>query len=401
MASKRLRTSTPDASSSKTAKFDKDKFISFEASERYKHSVVTKTCVPERGINCPGTLVNQHIEGRNWQEFVKQPSAALVPVVREFYANAKEHRNKKVFVRGKWVAFDSKAINKYYKLPNIVNDRYTQYRQEPDPDEIIQFLTSSRVHWKTSTTDVINFPSSGLAHKTKAWHYFISAKLLPSSNTSEVTKERAILNYAIFRGFSIDVGKIIEQSILDTIQGTTTGGLGHPSLIYDLCQQVGIPTTANEEIQHPKSVITRKKIESYKANAQRPTTAPTAPLPGPSSSGQPTNSSTELNALRHCVDQLQLMAHEQQQWRERVDQQLGQIQYNQDQIAARQDVQFDYLAQFTTSLGEMFSNCALNSGPDGIVFPQPPTLPPYTPVRRHHPTPARSAPPPDDNEDND
>ena len=55
---------------------------------------------------------------------VKHPKAAVVLVVQEFYANMEEHRNFRVFMRGKWVAFDKTTINKHYNLPNIDNDRY-------------------------------------------------------------------------------------------------------------------------------------------------------------------------------------------------------------------------------------------------------------------------------------
>ena len=55
---------------------------------------------------------------------VKHLEAAVVPVVREFYANVEEHRNFRVFVRGKWVPFDRTTINRHDNLPNINNDEY-------------------------------------------------------------------------------------------------------------------------------------------------------------------------------------------------------------------------------------------------------------------------------------
>ena len=64
------------------------------------------------------------MKSRKWKELVKHPEAAVVPLVREFYANMKEHRNFRVFVRGKIVPFDRTTINRYYKLSNIVNDEY-------------------------------------------------------------------------------------------------------------------------------------------------------------------------------------------------------------------------------------------------------------------------------------
>ena len=45
--------------------------------------------------------VSKQVKNRKWEELVKHPEATVVPVVREFYANVEEHRNFRVFVRGR------------------------------------------------------------------------------------------------------------------------------------------------------------------------------------------------------------------------------------------------------------------------------------------------------------
>ncbi|PON49249.1 hypothetical protein PanWU01x14_231240 [Parasponia andersonii] len=110
----------------------------------------------------------------------------------EFYANAHHHTNLRAFVRG--------------------------------------------TRWKQSQIDVITFPAIGLCRNANAIYYFFSAKLLSSSNISGVTKERAALNYAILKGLIVDVGKVIQSSILHIAGGSTIAGLGHLSLIYELCR---------------------------------------------------------------------------------------------------------------------------------------------------------------------
>ena len=64
------------------------------------------------------------IANRGWRKFVQHPEPAVVPVVREFYVNAAEHQNFKVFVRSKMILFDHSTINRYYELPDIENDEY-------------------------------------------------------------------------------------------------------------------------------------------------------------------------------------------------------------------------------------------------------------------------------------
>lgn len=56
------------------------------------------------------------------QGLVKQLEVAIIPVVREFYANAKFQQGYQVFIRKKKVSFDSDAINAYYEIPTMVNN---------------------------------------------------------------------------------------------------------------------------------------------------------------------------------------------------------------------------------------------------------------------------------------
>lgn len=75
--------------------------------------------IPERGFSL--SLVNHDMSsevcsrGRN--TFVTQPSAAVFPLVREFYANAPECGDYKVLVRGCLVSYYSKTINDVLGLP--------------------------------------------------------------------------------------------------------------------------------------------------------------------------------------------------------------------------------------------------------------------------------------------
>lgn len=52
----------------------------------------------------------------------------MVVVVKEFYANAVEAKDKVANVRGKLVLFDNVAINTYYQLALIEDDEFTYYR---------------------------------------------------------------------------------------------------------------------------------------------------------------------------------------------------------------------------------------------------------------------------------
>ncbi|PON36696.1 hypothetical protein PanWU01x14_326310 [Parasponia andersonii] len=94
-------------------------------------------------------------------------------------------------------------------------------------------------------------------------HHFISTKLLPSNSYNGVTKERVILNYAILTGLTVDVGKVIQNSILHIARGSTVIALGHSTLIYELCRQVDVPTHPREVAVYPKVALTWTIISHY------------------------------------------------------------------------------------------------------------------------------------------
>lgn len=206
-------------SSSSTTRFDRRHFVSAAAEERYRHSVVHRNCIQERGFEL---LLQEKIQNLGWQTFASQPRACSIPLVKEFYANAKEHDNFKVFVRGRWVRFDRVSINRFYHTQDIPNDDYSRLRDEGvNPTTLINTLARAGTEWNRNANAVPNFPASWLTANCKMWHQFITAKLIPSSNISEMTRDRATLNYAIQMEHSIDVGKIIQNSILRIIAGAS------------------------------------------------------------------------------------------------------------------------------------------------------------------------------------
>ena len=65
----------------------------------------------------------------------------------------------------------------------------------------------------------------------RAWAYFVSARLLPSSHASSIDREHCFLVYAIMMGKSVDVGRIIRYSIRNISKFNTTAGLAHGTFI--------------------------------------------------------------------------------------------------------------------------------------------------------------------------
>ena len=70
------------------------------------------------------------------------PQPAIVPVVREFYANGIEQEGLTVTVWGKSVPFVHSIINRYYGLANFEDDEYQPLVMNDGTnwDEIKEFL---------------------------------------------------------------------------------------------------------------------------------------------------------------------------------------------------------------------------------------------------------------------
>lgn len=188
MAPKRQRGVSAASSS-----YDRIKFISSEAATYYNDTVVLKSIDPESGLKPDAFHERQmldKIEKRKWQTFTAHPQKASVPLVREFYANAKDSAEHTTVVRGKPISFDRSTINRFYGLDDIDDDEYSEYLDEHlDCEEVLKFLVGSRTEWRLNEGVDVSFMGSALDKHTKAWSYFIGAKLMPVTHFSDVTKD--------------------------------------------------------------------------------------------------------------------------------------------------------------------------------------------------------------------
>ena len=67
-------------------------------------------------------------------------------------------------------------------------------------------------------------------------------------------KSRVALVYAIIEGMKIDVGLVIQSSIIDGFEQSIQG-FPYPHLITDLCGNARVKWNKKEEVRAPKGVI--------------------------------------------------------------------------------------------------------------------------------------------------
>ncbi|PIN16581.1 hypothetical protein CDL12_10766 [Handroanthus impetiginosus] len=87
------------------------------------------------------------------------------------------------------------------------------------------------------------------------WLRFISGRLLPTKHTFEVTRERAVMSFAILTDVPFDIGHFLHKSIWKSAMGGLTVGLYHPSLIIALCARAGLERQPRDELLPPNKII--------------------------------------------------------------------------------------------------------------------------------------------------
>lgn len=212
MAPKRQRASTLQSA----PQFDDTRFVSVARELRYHRVIANKNLVSKRGLRPDlrqdGEMATMITE-RRWSHLTRQLDPTVISLVREFYANAVSiEADYVVQVRGKAVAYDRKTINNYYQLPNYEYEDYLRNGLGAhDLNIVIAQLYKPGTTWKlrNGTDEKTSFSYTELSCYKKAWYSFICSNLMPTRHISDVTKEKAVLLFAIVTKLKIDIRLVI------------------------------------------------------------------------------------------------------------------------------------------------------------------------------------------------
>ena len=148
-----------------------------------------------------------------------------------------EKEGKRVYVRGQWVEFSREEINRLFNL-RVQKDgsKFKEQLKEPEHQKIVDLLMAGKGKWKGIKKAPFKSIARGdLTEEDKVWFYFISSVFMTSKHLSTVRREEAILLYALLKGYKINVGKIVEKSILSYSERKCRGMIPHPPIITRLC----------------------------------------------------------------------------------------------------------------------------------------------------------------------
>ena len=120
---------------------DPRRFISREAERLYHKSLCIRPFVTERDFPTSNTFFKVAIQTRGWQTLCAPPTPRVALVVREFHSNLGFRVGTTVFVRGRWVDFEARAINQIYQLWEDDSEEYQLLFVATDFESLIQELT--------------------------------------------------------------------------------------------------------------------------------------------------------------------------------------------------------------------------------------------------------------------
>ena len=193
------------------------------------------------------------IEQRGWGKFCKHKKSGYAAVVREFYSNLVGRKENSVFVRGVWVPYGAETINAMYGMEGQKHgSKYKKITDSPNREKIVRRLTDGKVKWGQGQGEKNIINRGDLTKEAKVWFYFLASVLVPTKHVCTVREQEAIILYAILKGYKLNAGAIIENSIMKYHEGNKRGLIPHLATITRLCIRASVKGSWEEEEECPK-----------------------------------------------------------------------------------------------------------------------------------------------------
>ncbi|QHO58194.1 uncharacterized protein DS421_3g88640 [Arachis hypogaea] len=135
-------------------------------------------------------------------------------------------------------------------------------QQDPGFKEILSEICVMNLRWINDKDGIPNqLRRRDLSPQARGWLEFVRRSIIPTSNISEVTKERAVLIYSIMKGENINVGEMIANNINKVLKSTNDNTrLAFSIIIQRLCDEAGVEKIIDEVLVKQDKFITAKKM---------------------------------------------------------------------------------------------------------------------------------------------
>ena len=118
--------------------------------------------------------------------------------------------------------------------------KFKKLLENPDLKKIAEKLTDGKAQLRQEKGGPKTLNRGSLAEEAKVWFYFLASILVPTRHLSTVREQEAVMLYAILKGYKINIGTIIENSIMRYHEGNKRGLIPHPATITILCLKAGV-----------------------------------------------------------------------------------------------------------------------------------------------------------------
>ncbi|MED6151966.1 hypothetical protein PIB30_087342 [Stylosanthes scabra] len=158
-------------------------------------------------------------------------------------------------VRGKEISFAPQDIKRVLKLrkdplPNAASYEERVANKDCRLDHVQEDLCIEGGEWVRHKDGRPHYlRRADLEPMTKGWYDFDCRSIMPTTNRSELTVERAVLIHSIIIGENINVEEIIAKQLYKFIYKTDlSSSLPFPSIIAALCADAKIPSIKNDNL---------------------------------------------------------------------------------------------------------------------------------------------------------
>ncbi|MED6202390.1 hypothetical protein PIB30_104837, partial [Stylosanthes scabra] len=184
------------------------------------------------------------IHQRKWEKFTKPIQAVGHLMVKEFYANAwepdKAKRKQRTYT----------SMLRKDPIPNAPSYHERKANDDFRLDHILYDMCEEGAQWVRHRDGRPNYlRRSDLEPMPKGWYEFVCRSILPTTNRSELTLERAMLIHSIIIGENINVEEIIAEQIYKFVYKTDiSSSLPFSSIIAALCADAKIPAIPDDTL---------------------------------------------------------------------------------------------------------------------------------------------------------
>ncbi|MED6219024.1 hypothetical protein PIB30_031936 [Stylosanthes scabra] len=252
----------------------------------FKEKLSARKVLPEVAIDYNDDILSPRaiqIKMRKWEKFTAPLQAVGHNLVKEFYANAWEPDKAKrkpytytTMVQGKDISFAPKDIKRVLKLrkdplPNAASYHERKANKDYRLEEVQECLCLEGREWVRHKDGRPHYlRRNDLEPMAKGWYDFVCRSIIPTTNRSELTVERAVLIHSIIIGENINVEEIIADQFYKFVYKTDlSSSLPFPSIIAALYLDAKVTTLKGDTLINQEVPIVGEAMIRTRETRQR------------------------------------------------------------------------------------------------------------------------------------